>query len=44
MSIKTIKIIPNPDDEILEIPKFLRDLAERDKKEGRQGSAYGYRS
>lgn len=37
MSIKTIKVIPNPDDEILEIPKFLRDLAERDKKEGKQG-------
>jgi hypothetical protein len=37
MSIKTIKVIPNPDDEILEIPKFLRDLAKRDKKESKQG-------
>jgi len=32
MSIKTIKVIPNPDDEILEIPKWLKDHANKKDK------------
>ena len=32
MSIKTIKVIPNPDDEILEIPQWLRDYANKKDK------------
>ena len=32
MSIKIIKVTPNPDDEILEIPQWLKDHAEKEDK------------